>query len=117
MIVLVVNFTINPTNATIFAGISGILHCGLMAYPYANLTWYKDDNAIPSDKYSTKSSNVGTYVKLTSNLGFSSVKISDSGRYQCKAINELGEFLSQEAFITVYCKCIVIVKHCAKFDD
>ena len=112
-----VSFFLNPTNATVLAGNRAILQCGLMAYPNANLTWFKDDNAIPSDKYSMGSSNIGAYVELASSLTFSSINISDSGRYQCKAINELGEFLSQEAFITVYCKCIVIVKHCAKFDD
>ena len=111
-----VNFTTHPTNGTIFAGKKGRLECVLIAYPYANLTWYKDDYAISSDKYSIVLSNIGAYVKVTSSVGFPSIKISDSGKYQCKAINELGQFLSQEAFLTVNCKCTDILKRYTKFD-
>ena len=116
LIVIAVNFTINPVNTTTFAGKSTKLQCVVIAYPYANITWYKDDIAVPSDKYSTSSSNVGVYIKVTSGIELSSINISDSGRYQCKAINKLGEFLSQEAFLTVNCKWSEIIKRYTKFD-
>ncbi|XP_040003017.1 B-cell receptor CD22-like isoform X2 [Xiphias gladius] len=65
------------------------LNCSSNASPAANYTWYKED------------ANPGL-PSLQKSLSFGSIKSSDSGRYYCRAENELGWMSAPTVIVVKY---------------
>ncbi|KAK5601235.1 hypothetical protein CRENBAI_002443 [Crenichthys baileyi] len=79
----------------IVEGSSVTLTCSSDANPAADYTWYKEEKQITTSN--------------ESQLIFSSIKSSDSGRYRCVAANQLGRKTTRHKRIDVKCPTVKIM--------
>ncbi len=73
-----------------------LLDCSIYAYPSADLIWLKDGAQIIDGSAQTVLNNGSLY--------FEQLYRAAAGKYQCRANNSIGTYLSPEITVTVACK-------------
>ena len=75
------------------------LSCQIDGFPIPNITWLKNNQTIASSHYTTYSNGTSTII-------INSVRVSDSGKYNCKGENSYGVIYTSTTNVTILCKLI-----------
>ena len=105
MILVPSSITVFPNSSTVIEGFNLILECHASGNPVPNITWTKD-GTVWSGLLSIDTSSFP--ITVESVLNISSVHRSDNGIYQCVAQNGVGNQVTNQATITVWCKYIMV---------
>ncbi len=79
-------FTTDLDTTTAREGHPCTLRCVVTGRPTPNVTWFKDDKVIKSDK-----THEILYIDNVATLTFRKLNLFNAGRYHCKAVNPAGE--------------------------
>ena len=77
-------------------------HCLVIGKGPLSIIWYHNRRPVPIDswhKQYSMSSGGGEDMLFSSNLALTNVSLADKGFYQCVAINEIGQIVSNQAHI------------------
>ena len=74
-------------------GETGELGCSVAGYPQSTISWRRNGQALTGDRYQSFGSNGTLFIR--------GVTHDDGGKYECVAVNTLGEDFSA-ATLTVY---------------
>ncbi|XP_072046912.1 myosin light chain kinase, smooth muscle-like [Amphiura filiformis] len=82
-------FTTDLNTTTAREGHPCVLRCAVTGKPTPNVTWFKGDRVIKSDK-----TQEIMYIDSVATLRFKKVNVFNAGRYHCKAVNPAGEAIT-----------------------